>query len=99
MAHGSSKGWAAEHVPQEVWNTVQTHLAQQGIQTTPFHYYHPKKKQSYRGLRIHTANINDTSSFGALLDSITDISKAGVALTFSENFDKAISLNNNDSES
>lgn len=75
-------------VPAYVWERLRVLLEKYKIRAT--HHSATKKNQQYSGLRLHFANIMKTASFSLLLDILSFFQKAGIALNFSNLFDKAI---------
>ena len=75
-------------VPAHTWARLRSLLETYEIRST--HHVLTKRNQQYSGLRLHFSNIMQTASFGLLLDLLQFFQKAGVALTFSNLFDKAM---------
>jgi uncharacterized protein YbbC (DUF1343 family) len=75
-------------VPVHIWARLRALLEQYEIRAT--HHELIKRNQRYCGLRLHFSNIMQTDSFQLLLDLLQFFQKAGIALTFSNLFDKAM---------
>ena len=75
-------------VPAHTWARVRSLLDSYEIRST--HHALTKRNQQYSGLRLHFSSIMQTASFHLLLDLLQFFQKAGVALSFSNLFDKAM---------
>ena len=75
-------------VPAHTWARLRSLLETYEIRST--HHALIKRNQQYSGLRLHFSNIMQTASFGLLLDLLQFFKTAGVALSFSNLFDKAM---------
>jgi len=76
------------------WEELQGIFKQHGINSSPYKTYIPLKKGNFKGLRINIDDINNVYSFRAFLDILNFFKKAGVELTFSKAFGKAVGINN-----
>ena len=92
---GTSYPFSTIGLPQKMlspvaWQQLQTQLRKAGIMTTVCTYENPRKKSTYRGLRLHINAIEQVHAFEALLNLFDFFKKTGVEYTFSDDFDKAI---------
>lgn len=88
----------------EKWTRLQALLQQYNIQSTPYSYNHPEKKQRFIGLHLNLDQIHTVPSFKLFLTIVSFFKKEGIALDHSRFFDKAVGtshvqkmLNNNGS--
>lgn len=72
------------------WNKLHAMLARKGIKSSYYSYYNRKRKQTLSGLRLHIADIDQLDSFAVLVDVLKFFRDAGVTLSFSQLFDKAV---------
>jgi len=75
-------------VPAHIWARLRALLETYAIRST--HHALTKRNQQYSGLLLHFSNIMQTASFQLLVDLLQFFQKAGVALSFSNLFDKAM---------
>lgn len=78
------------NVSSAVWESLAVELQKLGITTIPYHYFNERKKEHYKGVRLHFANINSVKAFHAFLKTVTHMKKQGIALDFATNFDKSV---------
>ena len=79
---------------QKKWEELQSILQKNGIKSTLYRTYIPKKRGSFKGLRINIEDINDSHSFSAFLDILNFFKNNNIKLTFSNIFDKAVGTSN-----
>ena len=77
-------------VNNEVWRDMQHLLRKYHIESVPYAYTNKQTKKSYKGLHMAIADINKVSSWTVFLTVLHFFKKAGVPLTFSPAFDKAV---------
>jgi len=77
-------------VPPTMWQTVREKLAHCGVHSAPHSYFNTRKKKKYVGLKINITDVHELSSFAAFITIVRMLKQAGVALTFSKEFDKAV---------
>ncbi len=76
------------NISAQTWSQFRALLQKYNIQTT--HHSLLKRRERYSGFRLHFADIYKIPSFNVLLDILTFFEKAGVSLSFSNLFDKAV---------
>ncbi len=76
--------------PQHKWLELSAALEKCAIKSSLYSYYSTRKKASYSGLYVQIPDINKAEAFKALLLVVNHIKQAGIALQFSQDFDKAI---------
>lgn len=74
------------------WITLEDHLKRFGVRSS-FCSYTNKHDQPCRGLQIAIGNVNSYTAFNILLTVLRFFKSAGVQLTFSSFFDKAVGTN------
>ena len=65
-------------------------LKEQGLETSWFSYFNPKKKISYAGLRILIGDIDNFSSFNTIVTIINFFKESGIKLTYGPNLIRAL---------
>lgn len=71
------------------WQELTDRLKACGISATKHEFMHERKKELYHGLRLCMDNINQVNAFNAFLLTVSLVKKAGIALDFQREFDKA----------
>ncbi|MFC1845771.1 exo-beta-N-acetylmuramidase NamZ domain-containing protein [Candidatus Dependentiae bacterium] len=93
---GTDKAFQCILLPETIkfskkkWHELHLELKKLGVENSFYRYYSARKKQYCSGLRFHIANINAFSSFSTLLTILDFFKRSGLALTFSDHFDKAM---------
>lgn len=77
-------------LPLSFWQELSDRLRYCGIVATTHQYMHEKKKELYHGLRLCMDNINQVNAFNAFLITVSSAKKAGIAIDFQREFDKAV---------
>lgn len=77
-------------VSAQNWESLEQLLAKAGVMTERYEYISGTKKQLCKGVRITIADINKLKAFSLFLAIIELFKEAGVPLTFSGSFDKAV---------
>jgi len=75
--------------PKKKWHELHQILKNGGVENSFYRYYSTRRKQYCSGLRLRVANIHAVSSFKVFLDVVWFFKQSGLALTYSEHFDKA----------
>jgi len=78
------------HFPKQKWFELRTILKNQGIETSWYRYQNPKKKNMYAGLRLLVRNVDQFSPFNAIVTIVQFFKDAGIKLSFSADFDRAV---------
>lgn len=81
---------AALPLPLSFWQELSECLRYCGISSTTHQYMHERKKELYHGLRLCMDNINQVNAFNAFLITVSSAKKAGIAIDFQREFDKAV---------
>ncbi|CAN5178221.1 DUF1343 domain-containing protein [soil metagenome] len=81
---------ASMPLPLSFWQELSERLRYCGIVATAHQYMHEKKKEQYIGLRLCMENINQVNAFNAFLITVSSAKKAGIAIDFQREFDKAV---------
>ncbi|CAN5178101.1 hypothetical protein BH09DEP1_BH09DEP1_4360 [soil metagenome] len=76
------------HVAKQKWFELRTILKEQGLETSWFNYFNPKKRVSYAGLRMLIGDIDNFSSFNTIVTIINFFKESGIKLTFGSEFDR-----------
>lgn len=76
--------------PKHKWYELQMVLNNLGIDSAFYQYVHTATKQPYSGLQVAVKDVQNFSSFKALIDILAFFKQSGVPLTFSGQFDTAI---------
>lgn len=77
----------AYNISRNKWYEVRTLLKDFGVESKLYRYYSPRKKYYCSGLKLCIKDINNFSSFAALLSVVKFFKKEGVKLTLSRQFD------------
>ncbi len=80
---------ASLSLPLSFWQELTDRLKACGISATKHEFMHERKKELYHGLRLCMDNINQVNAFNAFLLTVNLVKKAGIALDFQREFDKA----------
>jgi len=75
---------------KEKWQRLHMILKLQRIDSIFHKYFDTQKKKHFHGLKINIKNINNVSSFNALMEIVKFFKKEGVDLQFSAAFNKAV---------
>jgi uncharacterized protein YbbC (DUF1343 family) len=93
---GTAKAFACIMVPvshkvaKVSWDKLVEQLKKQGVNAYYYTYYNTRKKKQYEGVELQKVNINELASFELFLSIIHHFKAAGVKLTCSRLFDKAV---------
>lgn len=93
---GTDKAFQCLLLPENIqfskkrWHELHLELKKLGIENSFYRYFSTRKKKYCSGLRFCISNINDFSSFNALLTILDFFKRAHLDLVFSEQFDKAM---------
>lgn len=79
---------------KQKWYELHTLLKGHGIESKFHRYFNNNKKQYCRGLHLVVGDINTFSSLDALLAVLKFFKDAGVKLSYSHQFDKALGTSN-----
>lgn len=76
------------YVSKQKWDDLAVLLKKSGIESSFYRYCNKKNEQQYSGLHLFITAINDFSSYKMVLTIVKFFQDAGVALSFSDSFDK-----------
>ena len=82
------------YVSKKIWYELKALLQEKHIETVFYNYYNAKKKQRMQGLRVIHQKHNELASFAIFLSIVRFFKEKGIAMTFSEQFDKIIGNKN-----
>lgn len=71
------------------WKELTDRLKTCGIIAIKHEFMHERKKELYHGVRLCMDNINQVNAFNAFLNTVSLAKKAGIAIDFQREFDKA----------
>lgn len=77
-------------ISKHQWHELRGILKYYGIKSSKHHCFSKRKKKFCTGLRIQITDINNFSAFNTLLAVLDFFKKAGVSLSYSQTFDKAL---------
>jgi uncharacterized protein YbbC (DUF1343 family) len=77
-------------VNDALWHDMQQLLRSYHIESELYAYTHDQTHKSYKGLYFSIADINKVSSWKVFLTVLQFFNKAGISLSFSPAFDKAV---------
>ena len=78
------------HVPQGVWERLQTILSAFGVQSFPYHHSNTKNKKKSRGLRLEFSDVNDLHAFELFITIVQFFKREKISFSFSAAFNKAV---------
>ncbi len=76
------------HFPKKKWFELRTQLKGQGIETSWYQYYNPKKHAYFAGLRLLVRDMEQFSPFVTVVTVIQFFKEAGIRLSFSSEFEQ-----------
>ncbi len=74
--------------PENEWSKLQAILQKHDIHASNFVFNH--KRQSYSGLKLNISDISKVFSFQLILELLQFFKQAGITLSYSSTFDKAV---------
>lgn len=79
--------------PRKKWYELQVILKDMGVESTLYRHFSERKKEYCSGLRLFINDIDQFSSFGALVRVLQFFKETGLKLSFSKNFDTVLGTN------
>ena len=77
-------------VSADAWRLLQNELFALGVKAKMHTVYHKDKKKWYEGLKLSFENMNNISSYKALMTVLAWTKKQGITISFMRTFDKSV---------